>query len=125
MKYVPLTAAEDNVMTSEKHAHHFEQLTDFVNKTMSAWVDAMPSNSMVTDFNVTGFEDVQERAVAMATKNADSAFALIEKIAKAQTLQDILTLQMKFAQEQMQAYAAQTQELQQLVGEAFQKLQRG
>ena len=112
-------------MTSEKHAHHFEQLTDFVNKTMSAWGDAMPSNSMVTDFNVTGFEDVQERAVAMATKNADSAFALIEKIAKAQTLQDILTLQMKFAQEQMQAYAAQTQELQQLVGEAFQKLQRG
>ena len=112
-------------MTSEKHAHHFEQLTDFVNKTMSAWVDAMPSNSMVTDFNVTGFEDVQERAVAMATKNADSAFALIEKIAKAQTLQDILTLQMKFAQEQMQAYAAQTQDLQQLVGEAFQKLQRG
>ena len=73
----------------------------------------MPSNSMVTDFNVTGFEDVQERAVAMATKNADSAFALIEKIAKAQTFQDILTLQMQFAQEQMQAYAAQTQELQQ------------
>ena len=55
----------------------------------------------------------------------NSGFALIEKIAKAQTLQDILTLQMKFAQEQMQAYSAQTQELQQLVGEAFQKLQRG
>ena len=111
-------------MTSEKHAHHFEQLTDFVNKTMSAWVE-MPSNSMVTDFNVTGFEDVQERAVAMATKNADSAFALIEKIAKAQTLQDILTLQMKFAQEQMQAYAAQTEGLQGLIGKAFRELKRG
>ena len=61
-------------MKSEKHAHHFEQLTDFVNKTMSAWGDAMPSNSMLTDFNVTGFEDVQERAVAMATKNADFGF---------------------------------------------------
>jgi hypothetical protein len=103
----------------------YEQLTDFVTKAMDAWMGETPSNSMVTDFNVTGFEDVQDRAVAMATKNADSAFALIEKIAKAQTLQDILTLQTQFAQEQMQAYAAQTQELQRLIGEAFQKLQLG
>jgi hypothetical protein len=36
-----------------------------------------------------------------------------------------LTLETKFAQEQMQAYATQTQELQQLIGEAFQKLERG
>ncbi len=121
---MPLTAAEYNVMTSEKHAHNFEHLTDFVNKTMSAWVDAMPSNSMVTDFNVTGFEDVQERAVAMATKNADSAFALIEKIAKAQALQDILTLQTQFARDQMKAFTTQTQELYKLIGEAFQKLPR-
>jgi hypothetical protein len=61
----------------------------------------------------------------MATVNADSAFALIEKIANAQTFQDVLTLQTHFAQEQMRAYAAQTQALQRLIAEAFQKLQLG
>ena len=54
-----------------------------------------------------------------------SGFALVEKIAKAQNLQEIVTLQTRFAQEQMQAYATQMQELQGLIGETLQKLQRG
>ena len=81
--------------------------------TMGAWTGAMPSNPMVT-----GFKDVQHRAVEIAKKNAELAFALVEKIATAQNLQDILTLQTRFAQEQ-------TQELHRLIGENLQKLQRG
>ena len=63
--------------------------------------------------------------MAIAKQNADSAFALIEKMAKAQNLQEVVTLETKFAQEQMQAYAAQTQELQRLIGEALQGSARG
>ena len=74
---------------------------------------ARPSNPMAA-----GFKDVQDRAVAMAKKNANSAFALVEKIAKAQNFQEIVTLQTHFAQEQMQ-------ELQRLMGKTLQKLQRG
>ena len=81
--------------------------------TMGAWTGAMPSNPMVTSF-----KEVQDRAVEIAKKNAESGFALVEKIAKAQNLQDILTLQTRFAQEQ-------TQELHRLLGENLQKLQRG
>ena len=81
--------------------------------TMGARTGAMPSNPMVT-----GFKDVQDRAVEIAKKNAESAFALVEKIAKAQNLQDILTLQTRFAQDRRQ-----TQELHRLIGEAVQKLQ--
>ena len=77
---------------------------------------AMPSNPLIT-----GFADAHNRAEEIAKMNADSAFALAEKIAKAQTLQDILTLQTQFAQEQMQAYAAQTEGLQGLIGNAFRK----
>jgi hypothetical protein len=107
--------AEQNI----KQAHAaYEQLTDFVTKAMGAWMGAMPSNPMAT-----GFKDVQDRAVEMAKKNAESAFALGEKIAKAQNFQDILTLQTRFAQDQMQAYAAETQELHKLIGDAVQKLQ--
>jgi len=69
--------------------------------------------------------NIQDRAVAIAKKNAESAFTLVEKIAKAQNLQEILTLQARFAQEQMQDYATETQELQRLIGETAQKLQRG
>jgi len=82
----------------------------------------MPSNLMTAEF-----KDVQDRAVEIAKKNteSESAFALVEKIAKAQNLQEIVTLQTRFAQEQMQAYATQMQELQGLIGETLQKLQRG
>jgi hypothetical protein len=115
-------ALRDVAEQNMKQAHAaYEQLTDFVTKAMDAWMGATHSSSTVTDFNLTGFEDVQDRAVAMATKNADSAFALIEKIAKAQTFQDVLTLQMKFAQDRVQAFATQTQELHRLIGEAFQR----
>ena len=108
--------AEQNI----KQAHAaYEQLTDFVTKAMDAWMGAMPSNLMTA-----GFRDVQHHAVAMAKKNAQSAFVLVKKIAKAQNLQEILTLQTRFAQDQMQAFAAQTQELQRLIGETLQKPHR-
>jgi hypothetical protein len=84
----------------------------------------MPSNLIPSNL-MTGFKDVQDRAVAMAKTNADSAFALIEKIAKAQNIQELLTHQTQFAQDQMKAFTAQTQELYKLIGETVQKLQRG
>ena len=87
---------------------------------MDAGMGAMPSIPMVASF-----KDVQDRAVEIAKKNAASAVALVEEIAKAQNFQEILTLQTRFAQEQMQACATQLQELQRLIGEALQKLQRG
>jgi hypothetical protein len=77
---------------------------------MGTGMGALPSN-------------IQDRAVAIAKKNAESAFTLVEKIAKAQNLQEILALQARFAQEQMQDYATETQELQRLIGETLQKLQ--
>ena len=106
-----------------KQAHAaYEQLMDFVTKAVGAWTGAMPSNPMTA-----GFKDVQDRAVEIAKKNteSESAFALVERITKAQNFQEILTLQARFAQEKMEAYAAHMLELQQLIGEAFQKLQRG
>jgi phasin family protein len=109
--------AEQNI----KHAHAaYGQLVDFMTKAIDAWMGAMPANPMLT-----GFKEVQGRAAEIAKTNADSAFALVDKIAKAQNLQEILTLQARFAQDQMRAFTTQTQELHKLTGEAFQKLPRG
>ena len=71
------------------------------------------------------FKDVQGCALHIARENAESVFTFAGKISNAQTLQDVLMLQTQFAQDQMQAYATQTQELQKLIGEALQKLPRG
>ena len=109
--------AEQNL----KQAHAaYEQLTDFVTKAVGTWMDAMPASPMVT-----GFKDVQDRAAEIAKKNADSAFALVEKIAKAQNFQEILAFQTQFAQDQMKALTRQTQELYKLIGETAQKSGRG
>ena len=108
--------AEQNM----KQAHAaYDQLTDFVTKAMGAWMGAMPSNPVAA-----GFKDIQDHAVAMAKKNADTAFSVAEKMAKAQNLQEVVALQTRFAQEQMQNYTAQTQELHKLIGDAVQKTTR-
>ena len=91
---------------------------------MGISMGAMPSNLIPSNL-MTGFKDVQDRAVAMAKQNAESASALVEKISKAQNFQDVFGLQSRFAQDQMQAYAGQTQEIQKLIGETLQKLQHG
>jgi len=114
-------AMRDAVEQNLKQAQAaYEQLMDFVTKAMGAWTGAMPANPMATVFN-----DIQDRVAAMAKQNAGSIFAFAGKISNAQTLQDVLMLQTQFAQDQMQAYATQTQELQKLIGEALQKLQHG
>jgi hypothetical protein len=98
----------------------YEQLADFMTQSMSAWMGAMPSSPAVA-----GFKDVQDRAVEMAKKNADSAFTLAGKLSKSKDLQEILTLQTRFAQDQMQAFASQTLELHKLISGALQRTQRG
>jgi len=104
-----------------KQAHAaYEQFADFMTKSMSAWMGAMPSRPAIA-----GFKEVQDRAVEMAKKNADAASTLADKISKSRDLQEILTLQIRFAQDQMQALASQTQELHKLIGETVQKSGRG
>src|SRR5271157_4084507 len=109
--------AEQNI----KQAHAaYEQLTDFVTKAIDAWTDALPASPMAA-----GLKDFQDRAVEIAKKNAESAFALVEKITKAQNFQEILTLQTQFAQDQMKAFTTQTQQLYSLIGDALQKSEHG
>ena len=88
--------------------------------TRGASKGAMPSNLMTA-----GFKDVQDRALHITRENAESVFAFAGKISNALTPQDIVTLQTWFAQDQMQAFATQTQELQRLMGETLQKRQHG
>ncbi len=84
----------------------YEQLMDFMTKTMDAWMGAMPANPMVA-----GFKEVQGRAAEIAMENAESAFTFAGKMSNVRTRQDIVTLQTQLVQDRMQAFATQTQQL--------------
>ena len=58
-----------------------------------------------------GFKDVRERAMDFAMENAESAYAFAGKVCNAKTPQEILTLQTRFAQDLMQIFVKNTQEL--------------
>ena len=108
--------AEQNM----KQAHAaYEQLTDFVTKAMDAWMGAMPSPMAA------GFKDVQGRAMQIAKENAESVFTFAGKISNVRTPQDIVTLETQFAQDRMQAFVTQTQQLFSVIEEAIQKSERG
>ncbi len=103
-----------------KQAHAaYEQLAHFMIKSMGAWAEALPANPLAAVF-----KDVQDRAMEIAMENSESVFTFAGKISSAQSFQDVSTLQTQFVQERIQAFVTQTQELQQLIGDAFQKVQR-
>jgi len=103
---------------AERNIKLARELTDFVTKTMDAWIGAMPS-PMATDF-----KDVRERAMDFAKENAESALTFAGKVCNAKTPQEILTLRAQFAQDRVQTFVLQTQELYNFIGETLQKLQR-
>jgi hypothetical protein len=110
-------ALRDLAEQNTKHADAvYEQLNDFVTKAIGAWTSALPSSPVAA-----GFRDLQGRAVQIARENVESAFTLAEKLTKVQNFPEILTLQRKYAQDRIQTFVTQTQELSKLMGEAFQK----
>ena len=102
--------AEKNVQAAQTA---YGQLMEAMSQAMSMWSTSMPSNDMTA-----GFKAVQDRATQIAKKNADAAFSLANEIASARDIQQILALQSRFAQAQMQAYASQAQELGRIIVEA-------
>jgi len=113
-------ALRDMSEQSLKQAHaEYENLTDFVTKAMGIWMGVMPANPIAT-----GFKDVQDRVMAFAKENGESALTFAGKVSKASTFQELLTLQTQFAQNRMQVFTTHTQELLKLIGEAFQMSRR-
>lgn len=95
--------AEKNV---EQAQAAFRQFSDAITQAMGMWSKAIPANDMTA-----GFKQVQDRAIGFAKQNAETGLALAADLAKVKDFKEVLALQTKFAQTQMQAYAQQTQEL--------------
>ena len=106
--------AEKNV---EQARAAYDQFMGAMMQAVDMWSKATSSNEMTS-----GFKAVQERATSFAKQNAEAGFALASALAKAKDIQEVLALQSRYAQAQMQAYALQAQELGQLMTQAAQSI---
>ena len=104
--------AEKNI---EQAQAAFHQFTEAMTQAMGMWSKAVPANPMTS-----GFAVVQDRAARFAKQNAEAGFALASDIAKAKDIQEVLSLQSRYAQTQMQSFTLQTQELGRIMTEAAQ-----
>ena len=107
--------AERNV---EQARAAYGQFMDAMMQATGMWANAIPANAMTS-----GFKTVQDRAVRFAKQNAEACFAAASELANAKDIQDLLAIQSRSAQTQMQAYALQAQELGRLMAEAAQSVQ--
>ena len=107
--------AERNV---EQARTAYGQLMDAMAQATGMWMSAMRSKE-----GTSGFKVVQERAIQFAKQNAEACFAAASELANAKDIQDLLAIQSRSAQTQMQAYALQAQELGRLMVEAAQSVQ--
>ncbi len=106
--------AEKNV---EQARVAYGQFMDFLANAMSAWAGA-------GNIEMTGFKAVQEKAIAFAKENAERSFALASELARAKDIQEVLTLQSRYAQTQMQTFGIQAQQLSWLMADAMRDLQQ-
>jgi hypothetical protein len=107
--------AERNV---EQARTAYGQLMAAMAQATGMWTSAMPSNEMTS-----GFKVVRERAIQFAKQNAEACFAAASELANAKDIKDLLAIQSRSAQTQMQAYTLQAQELGRLMVEAAQSVQ--
>ena len=106
--------AEKNV---EQARAAYGQFMDFMTQALGAW-SGTPG---AAEFG--GFKAAQDKAIAFAKENAERAFALASDLAKAKDAQEVLTLQSRYAQTQMQTFGIQAQQLSWLMADALRDLQ--
>lgn len=107
--------AEKNV---EQARAAYGQFMDFLTQAMGAWAGAPGAAEM------SGFRAAQERAIAFAKENAERSFALASDLARAKDVQEVLTLQSRYAQTQMQTFGIQAQQLAWLMADAMRDMQK-
>jgi len=107
--------AERNV---EQSRAAYAQFMDAMVKASNMWLGALPASELTSSFKA-----VQDRAVRFAKQNAEAGFSIASELATAKDVQDVLSIQSRYAQTQMQAYALQAQEIGRLMAEAAQSMQ--
>ena len=102
--------AEKNIALARQF---YDQWMGGITHVMSMWSAAAGGQSTPQ------FDTLRQQAVRFSKQNAEAAFAMAEKLAQANDLQQLMTLQTQFIQEQLRNYSLQAQELGGLVSGAM------
>jgi len=94
----------------------YGQFMEFMSQAMNAW-----SSSGGPEAG--NFKAIQDRAIAFAKENAERSFSLASDLAKAKDMQEVVTLQSRYVQTQMQTFGIQAQQLSWLMADAFRNMQ--
>ena len=105
--------AEKNV---EQSRVAYGQFMEFMSQAMNAW-----SASGAPEAG--NFKALQERAVDFAKENAERSFSLASELANATDMQEVVTLQSRYVQTQMQTFGIQAQQLSWMMADAFRNMQ--
>ncbi len=106
--------AEKNV---EQARSAYAQFMDMSRQTQDA---VAKSSGAVTE----SAQEIQTRALTFAQENVNASFNFAAELARARDLKEYMEIQTRFAQQQMQSYTTQAQELGRLMGAAAEKMQR-
>ena len=109
--------AEKNV---EQARAAYGQFMDFMTQAIGAWQGSAAGTDTL---GLAGFKAVQDKTVAFAKENAERSFALASDLAKAKDVQEVLTLQSRYTQTQMQTFGIQAQQLSWLMADALRDFQ--
>ena len=94
----------------------FRQLMNAARQVQDMMGSMLPANAASA-----ALKEFQERVLTFTQQNADASFVLAHELANARDFQHVLEIQSRFAQEQIQTYSQQAQELGRLMAEAAQK----
>ncbi len=106
--------AEKNV---EQARQAYSQYMDMARKAQEMLTQ---SSSAAVDST----RDVQDKTMRYAQDNLDASFSFAAELARARDLKEAMEIQARYAQRQMLAYAAQSQDLGRLMTDAAQKMQK-
>ncbi len=104
----------------EQARNTYGQFMDAILNAQNTWMSSMPANS-ATD----GFKEVQNLGVKFARENSDAALNLASEISKAKDYSEVLQIQSRYAQNQMQTFSIQGQEMAHMMSTMAQRASTG
>jgi len=107
--------AEKNV---EQARAAYGQFMDFLTQAMGAWANTPGAAELGG-----GFKAIQDKAIGFAKENAERSFVLASELARAKDIQEVVTLQSRYAQTQMQTFGIQAQQISWLMADALRAMQ--
>lgn len=98
----------------------YNQYMDAFLNAQGMWLSAMSGGRMPP-----GFKEIQDKAIGYAKQNGEACFAMASELAACKDVTEMIAIQTRFAQSQLQTYASQGQEMGKLLTQAAQKAGRG